>query len=142
MDALTLFVDLLIVLWFLAVIVAIVRAWLARVPRLAPLSPEVRNQFVNSWHRITAGFVDAPREAVLQADALVVALLRERGRPVHDNQLPKPILEARHSVARESPNGTESLRQAMLQYRSIFTGSIGRRSPEPDSQHVRRREMA
>ena len=40
MDIVTLFVDLLIALWFLAVIVAIVRAWQARVPRLAPLSPE------------------------------------------------------------------------------------------------------
>jgi hypothetical protein len=142
MDIVTLFVDLLIALWFLAVIVAIVRAWQARVPRLGPLSPEARNQFVNSWHRITAGFVDAPREAVQQADALVVALLRERGRPVHHEHLPRPILEARHYVARERTNGTEALRQAMLHYRTIFTHSIGRRPPEPEQQNIRRRELA
>jgi hypothetical protein len=141
MDLVTALVDLLIVLWFLAVIVAIVRAWQARVPRLGPLSPEARNQFVNSWHRITAGFIDAPREAVQQADALVIALLRERGRPVH-RDLPGPVLEARHLVARGSTNGTEALRQAMLNYRSIFTRSIGRRPPEPDQQEMRRREMA
>jgi hypothetical protein len=142
MDVLTALVDLLIVLWFLAVIVAMVRAWQARVPRLAPLSPEVRNQFVNSWHRITAEFVDAPREAVQQADALVVALLRERGRPVHRDQVPGPILEARNWVARERTTGTEALRQAMLNYRSMFTGSIGRRPPEQDQQKIRRRELA
>ncbi len=142
MDIVTPLVDLLIALWFLAVIVAIVRAWQARAPRLAPLSPEARNQFVNSWHRITAGFMDAPREAVQQADALVVSLLRERGRPVRHDQLPRPILEARHCLARERTNGTEALRQAMLHYRSIFTRSIGHRPPEPDQQDIRRRQLA
>jgi hypothetical protein len=143
MDLIALLVDLVIALWFLAVIVAIVRAWQATVPRLAPLSPEARNQFVNSWHRITAGFVDAPREAVQQADALVVSLLSERGHPLRHDQLPRPILEARHRLAGESTDGTESLRQAMLQYRSIFTRSIGRRPMEPDQQQaMRRRELA
>jgi hypothetical protein len=142
MDIVTPLVDLLIALWFIAVIVAIVRAWQARAPRLAPLSPEARNQFVDSWHRISAGFIDAPREAVQQADALVVSLLRERGRPVHHKQLPTPILDARQRVARDSTNGTEELRQAMLRYRSIFTRSIGRRPPEPEQQDVRRRELA
>ena len=142
MDIVALLVDLLIALWFLAVIVAIARAWQARVPRPAPLSPEARTRFVNSWHRITAGFVDAPREAVQQADALVISLLRERGRPVLRGRFPKPIQEARRCVARESTSGTEALRQAMLRYRSIFTQSIGRRRPEPDRQDLRRREMA
>ena len=81
MDIVALFVDLLIALWFLAVIVAIARGWLARLPRPAPLSPEARNQFVNSWHRITAGFIDAPREAAQEADALVLSLLRKRRNP-------------------------------------------------------------
>lgn len=142
MDPVTLLVDLLIAFWFLAVIVAIVRAWHARVPGLAPLSPEVRTQFVSSWHRITAGFVDAPREAVQQADALVLSLLRERGRPVQHDRVPKPIQEARQSLARERSDGTEALRQAMIHYRSIFTRSIGGRPPEPERQDGRRREMA
>jgi hypothetical protein len=142
MDIAALLVDLVIALWFLAVIVAILRAWQARVPPLAPLSPEARNRFFNSWHRITAGFIDAPREAVQQADALVLSLLRERGRPVNDDQLPKPIRDARQCLAREGANGTEALRQAMIHYRLIFTRSIGRRPPELDRQDVRRREMA
>lgn len=141
MDIVALLVDLLILLWFLAVIVAIVRAFQARVPGLAPISPEARKEFVNSWHRIASGFVDAPREAVQQADALVLSLLRERGRPVRQNHLPKPIRNARQWIAAESTNGTEALRQAMLHYRSIFTQSIGRRPPE-DRQENRRREMA
>jgi len=142
MDIVSLLVDLLIAAWFVTVIVAIARAWQARAPRPAPLSPEARNQFVNSWHRITAEFIDAPREAVQQADALVLSLLRERGRPVQHDDFPKPIREARHWVAREGSNGTEALRQAMLNYRSIFTQSIGSRPPEPDRQDIRRRELA
>jgi hypothetical protein len=142
MDVVAVLVDLLVALWFVAVIVAIARAWQARLPRPAPLSPEARNQFVNSWHRITARFIDAPREAVQQADALVLSLLSERGRPVQHDRFPKPIREARRCIASESTNGTEALRQAMLHYRSIFTEAIGRRPPEPDRQDVRRREMA
>jgi hypothetical protein len=142
MDVIALLVDLMIALWFLAVIVATTRAWQAREPRATPLSPEARNQFVNSWHRITAGFLDAPREAVQQADALVLLLLSERGRPVRHDQFPEPIREARRWMSREGTNGTEALRQAMLHYRSIFTRSIGRRPPEPDPQEVRGREMA
>ncbi len=142
MDVITLVVDLVIALWVLAVIVAVVRAWQARTPQLVPLSPEARNQFVRSWHRITAGFVDAPYDAVQQADALVISLLRERGRPVQRNQVPKPIQEARSRIAHERNGGTESLRQAMLYYRSIFTHTIGRRPPEPERQETGRREMA
>jgi hypothetical protein len=142
MDIVAVLVDLLIALWFLAVIVAIARAWQARLPRPTPLSPEARNQFVNSWHRITAGFIDAPREAVQQADVLVLSLLREQGRPVQHDQFPKPIREARRWIASENTSGTEALRQAMLHYRSIFTQSIGRRPPELDRHDNRRREMA
>ena len=74
MDFVTFVIDLVIVAWLAAVIVAIVRAWRARSPRLVPLSLEARHRFVTSWYRITAGFVDAPREAVQQADALVLLL--------------------------------------------------------------------
>lgn len=142
MDIIALLVDLVLVLWFLAVIVAIVRLFQAREPRLAPLSPEARTQFVTRWQRITAGFMDAPREAVQQADALVVALLRERGYPVARGMVPKPVREARRWFARENSSGTEALRQAMLHYRSIFTQSIGRRPPEAEEQPAGRREMA
>jgi hypothetical protein len=143
MDILALLIDLMIAAWFLAVVVAVGRAWRTRGPRLVPLSPEARTHFVMAWHRITAGFVDAPREAVQQADALVLSLLRERGHQVQYDRVPKPIREARHWLARENTNGTEALRQAMLHYRSIFTRSIGRRPPEPDAQEeARRRAMA
>lgn len=142
MDIFTLFVDLLLVMWVVAVLVAIVRAWQARVPRLAPLSPDARIQFVNAWHRIAAEFVDAPREAVYQADSLILSLLRERGRPVRPDRPPKPIQEARRELEHERTNGTEALRQAMLRYRSIFTRSIGRRPQEKDDKRTGRREMA
>lgn len=143
MDIATFVIDLVIVAWFAAVIVAIVRAWQARLPELSPLSPEARNRFVSSWHQITAGFVDAPREAVQQADSLILSLLRERGRPVLHGRVPQPIRDARRWMALERSNGTEALRQAMLHYRSIFARSIGSRPEEPrQAEESRKREMA
>lgn len=142
MDIATLVVDLVIALWFLAVILAIARAWQARMPRLAPLSPEAHNQFERSWHRITTRFVDAPREAVQEADSLVLSLLRARGWSLQNDELPKAIREARRHLARRSTEETEALRQAMLDYRSIFMESMGRRTPGADQQRMRRREMA
>lgn len=140
MDMVTLLVDLVIALWILAVIAAIVRAWQAREPRLARLAPEDRTQFVAAWQRITNRFVDAPREAVQEADVLVLSLLGKRGHSLRQDRLPKPVKEARHWLARESSIGTEALRQAMLRYRAAFVQIIGRRPQEPVQD--RRREMA
>lgn len=142
MDIATLVVDLVIVLWFLAVILATVRAWQARRPRLAPLSSEAHNQFMRSWHRITTGFVDAPRQAVHEADALVLSLLRARGWSGQNDRLPKAIRDARQYLGRESTDETEALRQAMLRYQSIFKQSMGRRPIAADQHDIRRREMA
>ena len=140
MDPITMLVDLVIVLWFLAVIVAIVRVVQTREPRLAPISAETHNQFVTAWRRATGRFVQSPRDAAEEADAIVLSLLRERGRPVRQDRLPRSVAEARGWLAREGTSGTEALRQAMLHYRVIFEGTIGRHPQEEAS--ARRREMA
>ena len=127
MDLVTTLVDLVLVLCVVAVIVAIARAWRARQPRLAPLSPESHSQFVTAWRRIAGRFVQAPRDAAEEADALVLTLLRERGRPVRHDRPPRAVKEARQMLAREGTTGTEALRQAMLRYRAIFDRTIGPR---------------
>jgi hypothetical protein len=140
MDPLTLLVDILIVLWFGAVLVAIARAWNARRPRLTPISPQAYDRFTVAWDRIAAEFVQAPSSATREAEDLVYNLLAARGHPTNLERLPEPMIEARRWTAREPEDGTTALRQAMLHYRIVFDRIIGRR---PSDEPVRpgRREV-
>jgi hypothetical protein len=140
MDLATFLIDAVIALWILAVVVAAVRMWRARSPRLAPLSPQVHDRFVLSWERIASRFVHAPKEAAHEADALVMSLLLERGHPVQGGRLPSRIQDARDWLAREGKDGTEALRQAMLNYQMVFNRMIGARPPEKETEN--KREMA
>jgi hypothetical protein len=142
MDIATFLIDVVIALWILAVIVAAVRLWRARPPRLGPLSSQARDRFTLSWERIAARFVHAPREAAHEADALVLSLLMERGHPVQRGRLPRRIQEARDWLAREGKDGTEALRQAMLQYQVVFNRMIGGRPREKERATEDHREMA
>lgn len=142
MDIATFLVDAVIAVWFLAVIVAGVRIWRARPARLTPLSPQAHDRFVLSWERIAIQFVHAPREAAHEADALVLSLLLERGHPVQGGRLPARIKEARQWLAREGKDGTEALRQAMLQYQVVFNRMIEGRPREKEQATENHREMA
>lgn len=127
MDPLRLLVDILVVLWFGAVIVGIARAWNARPARLHPLSANTRDRFMLAWSRVAGEFVDSPSEATREAEDLVYTLLAERGHPTGASHLPRSMHEARRWLARERDDGTEALRQAMLHYRRVFEDLIGRR---------------
>ena len=140
MDIATLLVDIVVGLWVLAVVVALVRAWQARAPRLVTLSPEQVNRFSAGWERVVRRFVNSPREATWEADALVLSLLRERGRSVEPRRLPGNVRTARRWLSREPSEGTEALRQAMLQYQLVFTRMIGGHPQE--AAQAGRREMA
>jgi len=140
MDLATMLVDVLVGLWVIAVIVAIARGLQARSPRLEPISPQVQERYALSWERITRRFVFAPREAAQEADSLLVSLLKDRGQPIHGDRLPGRIREARGWLSRESSEGTEALRQAMVRYSNEFERTIGRRRKPAARDH--RREMA
>jgi hypothetical protein len=141
-DIATFLVDAVIAIWFLAVIVAVVRVLRARSPRLAPLSTQARDRFVLSWERIASRFVHSPREAAHEADALVLSLLLERGHPVQGGRLPGRIQAARRWLAREGKDGTEALRQAMLNYQVVFNRMIGGSPREKEQVTENHREMA
>ncbi len=140
MDIATLLVDAMLGLWILVVIVAVARAWRARAPRLADLTTDEVNRFSLWWSRIASRFVQSPREAAWEADALVLSLLRERGHPVEPSRLPGNIHKARRWLSRDSSEGTEALRKAMLQYEQVFERLIGGRRREQAQTH--RREIA
>ncbi|MBA3739251.1 MAG: hypothetical protein H0W97_11880, partial [Actinobacteria bacterium] len=101
-----------------------------------PLSRSDHDRFANEWTKVQAGFVDAPAEAVSDADSLIQQVMATRGYPVEDFdrraadvsvEHPEVVENYRsaHSIAvkeaREDVDGnTEALRKAMVYYRSLF----------------------
>src|ERR1700694_2860008 len=56
---------------------------------LLQLADDSRDRYLVDWDRIEMRFVDAPEEAVREADALVMSLLRERRPPPATRRPPK-----------------------------------------------------
>ncbi len=98
------------------------------------LEPEERNRFIEDWRVVQTKFVDAPKEAVIEADRLVEEVMRERGYPVTDFEQRAADLSVHHAgfvdnyraardIAvrhRRGEASTEDLRQAMVHYRELF----------------------
>ncbi len=90
-------------------------------PRLKPLAPEALDRYGSQWDRIEARFVDAPEEAVREADGLLTSMLREREHPMTPERLPNGMRKARRlGMGEEGRGGTEGMRLAMLQYRKVM----------------------
>src|SRR5205823_6744418 len=102
---------------------------------LRPLSEESRTRYATAWEEIQAKFVDAPNDAVGEADRLVTELIAERGYPTenYEDQLAHLSVEhARtlehyrdaHEINMQNERGeasTEQLRQALVHYRALFS---------------------
>lgn len=92
---------------------------------MLPLADESRDRYLVDWDRIEMRFVDAPEEAVREADALVISLLRERRHPLVTERLPKELREAREDASMEKGDRTEGMRRAMLHYRAVVEKMVG-----------------
>ena len=92
---------------------------------MLPLADESRDRYLVDWDRIETRFVDAPEEAVREADALVISLLRERRHPLVTERLPKELREAREDASMEKGDRTEGMRRAMLHYRAVVEKMVG-----------------
>jgi FtsZ-interacting cell division protein ZipA len=102
---------------------------------IKPLAADERRRFNDEWRAVQARFVDDPSAAVRDADTLVGRVMEARGYPVGDFEqraadvsVDHPtVLEhyrAAHAVALRHAQGqasTEDLRQAMVNYRALFT---------------------
>jgi hypothetical protein len=101
---------------------------------IRPLTAESREAYANQWTEIQERFVDAPEQAVTQADKLVTSVMAERGYPTEDFEQRVSDLSVAHAAtldhyrtahdisgrAATKEASTEDLRQAMVHYRSLF----------------------
>ncbi|GAA3726197.1 hypothetical protein HDA32_003494 [Spinactinospora alkalitolerans] len=108
--------------------------------KLRPLSPEARDGYAQGWVRIQERFVDAPVEAVAEADSLVTRLMADRGYPTEGFEQQAADLSVEHArtidhyraardISERSERGestTEELRTAMVHYRTLFSDLLDR----------------
>ncbi|MPZ51003.1 MAG: hypothetical protein GEU75_17165 [Dehalococcoidia bacterium] len=113
-----------------------------RVKRLhiKELTDEQRDRFGDEWRLVQVRFVDDPGATIKDADTLVQKVMDARGYPITDfDQQAADIsvdhpevvsnYRAAHTIALEHERdgaGTESLRQAVIHYRALFSELLGR----------------
>jgi hypothetical protein len=111
---------------------------------LRDLTAADADRFADAWRAEQARFVDSPRDAIANADRLVIELMKTRGYPMGDFEqraadisVDHPVVlenyRAAHAIAvRDSQAGasTEDLRQAMVHYRTLFEELLDRRVRE------------
>jgi hypothetical protein len=99
-------------------------------------------RYSDAWREVQTYFVDAPRQAVAQADQLVRDVMSARGYPITDFEHraedisvdhPRVVenYRAAHRIAERDAAGqtdTEDLRQAMVHYRALFEDLLGIRT--------------
>jgi len=101
---------------------------------LRPLSQAARDRYAEQWDDLQSRFVDVPQAAVVQADELIVTVMRDRGYPVDDFESQSALVSVDHpsvvqnyrighDVREKSTKGeatTEDLRQGVVAYRALF----------------------
>jgi hypothetical protein len=105
---------------------------------IRPLSPAKRDQYRADWRGVQEQFVDAPEDAVAEADRLVILVMRERGYPTDDFEQQLADLSVAHARTLEhyreahainqrvgSGASTEDMRRAMVHYRALFAELLG-----------------
>jgi hypothetical protein len=101
---------------------------------IRPLSVSERERYQAEWTAIQAKFVDQPGQATVEADHLIMEVMKVRAYPVSDFDqraadisVNYPNLVSNYRAAREiaikneqHTATTEELRQALIHYRSLF----------------------
>ena len=125
---------------------------------IRPLSPQSRTAYARSWEQTQARFVDDPATALAQADALIIAVMGERGYPMDDFDrrtddisVDHPDVVQHYRAAHdisvrldEDSNGsasstavsTEDLRQGLVHYRALFQELLETDEDEPARDHA------
>ncbi|MFJ8922862.1 hypothetical protein B046DRAFT_00241 [Streptomyces sp. LamerLS-316] len=96
-----------------------------------PLRPEAREAYALRWAEVQEQFIDSPREAVVEADALLAQLAQDRGFPGADSfEEQTAALSVHHAeqvdgyrrvhTAVRGQGGTEEMRKALIESRALF----------------------
>ncbi|MBW3670241.1 MAG: hypothetical protein KY432_01065 [Acidobacteria bacterium] len=107
--------------------------------QIHPLSSDQRARYASEWEGVEARFVERPTAAVMEADELMLEILRQKGYPIRsfdvlmdDLSIRNPELvddfRASHEVIdsdKPLDMTTEELRKAMLHYRNIYDRLVG-----------------
>ena len=140
MDTGTLITILIVALVVVVVLLLIRAAGVGRRGRvkLRALPAESRERYISEWDDIETKFVDSPEQAVREAESLVLSVLRERGHPLTERDLPAEVQRA-HKLGYSSKDRTEGMRQALLHYRALMEKMV---APQEEMRRDRRRGMA
>lgn len=106
---------------------------------IVPLSLSERERYQTDWAAVQSKFVDEPGQAIVDADSLIMQVMRTRAYPVSDFEqraadvsVTYPALVSNYRAAREiavkneqHQADTEELREAMIHYRSLFEELLG-----------------
>ena len=122
---------------------------------IRPLSPASRTAYAQSWEQTQAGFVDDPAGSLSQADALIIAVMEERGYPMDDFERRADDISVDHpdvvqhyraahdiSIRLGDDSGaapgstttrvsTEDMRQGLVHYRALFRELLEPDQDEP-----------
>lgn len=102
---------------------------------LKPLDPDDAQRITQQWMRAQTHFVDAPSQAIREADGLVAEVMELRGYPTGDFERRAADISvdhadlvtnyrSAHQTALRNSRGnatTEEMRRAMVQYRDLFS---------------------
>ena len=105
---------------------------------IRPLEPSRAAEYQAEWQTVQTRFVDDPEGAIHDADALIEALMSERGYPVGDFDMKVADLSVQHAdvlqhyraaheiaaAANAGEADTEALRRAMVHYRALFASLL------------------
>ncbi|MFJ8858029.1 hypothetical protein ACIRD8_06285 [Streptomyces sp. NPDC102451] len=108
-----------------------------------PLRPEAREAYARRWAEVRERFIDSPRDAVVEADALLAQLARDRGFPGGDSfEEQTAALSVHHAeqvdgyrrvhTAVRGQGGTEEMRKALVESRALFDVLLADAPGEPD----------
>jgi hypothetical protein len=107
-----------------------------------PLSPQARAQYTAQWADIQEQFIDSPHKAVTKADALLARLAKDRGFPGEQFEEQFAALSVHHPAqvrgyrsmhtAARGHSGTEEMREAMVEARSLFEALVTEQRADPD----------
>jgi len=101
---------------------------------IRPLSTTERERYLAEWTSVQSKFVDEPGQAIVDADRLIMEVMRLRAYPVSefeqraaDISVSYPAVVSNYRAARaiaikneQHQADTEELRQALIHYRSLF----------------------